>query len=311
MRSSFGSPAWVVAALAAGLTLGASAPPPTTLPAAPDSTVVVLLGTGTPRPDPAASGPATAVVVGGRVFLFDAGAGVMRRVNAANLPITGPTAVFFTHLHSDHTLGYPDLIFTSWVVGRKWPIEAYGPHGLQGMTDHIIAAWKDDIEIRTTGLEHNTPNGYAVHVHEIAPGVVYDSGGVKITAIPVLHGSWKEAYGYRIDTPDRSIVISGDTRPSPALLDAARGVDILIHEVHLESGTRPPSGQSPAEWLRYLRAFHTSDIELGKLAAAANPKLLILYHFSAAATRSDEVISSIKGQGYTGRVVVGRDLDRY
>jgi ribonuclease Z len=298
-------------ALAAGVTLGASAPSRTTLRTASDSTVVVLLGTGTPRPDPAASGPATAIVFGGRVFLFDAGAGVMRRVSAAKLPITGPTAVFFTHLHSDHTLGYPDLIFTTWVMGRKRAMEAYGPHGLQGMTDHIIAAWKDDIEIRTNGLEHGMPNGYAVHVHEIAPGVVYDSGGVKITAIPVLHGSWKEAYGYRVDTPDRSIVISGDTRPAPALIAAARGVDILIHEVYPESGTRPPSGQSPAEWSQYLLAFHTSDVELGTLAAAANPKLLILYHFIAAGTASDEVIATIKRQGYTGRVVVGKDLDRY
>lgn len=190
-------------------------------PAAPrtaraDSTVVVLLGTGTPRPDPASSGPATAVVVGSRVFLFDAGAGVMRRVNAAKLPIDGPTALFITHLHSDHTLGYPDVIFTTWIMGRRAPLEVYGPHGLQAMTDHIVAAWKDDIDIRTNGFEHGTPNGYAVHVHEIAPGVVYDSGGVRVTAIHVLHGSWKEAYGYRIDTPDRSIVISGDTRPSPA-----------------------------------------------------------------------------------------------
>ncbi len=96
-------------------------------------------------------------------------------------------------------------------------MQAYGPHGLQSMVDHIVAAWSEDIAIRTNGLEHEAPNGYAVKVHEIAPGVVYDSAGVKITAIPVLHGDWKEAYGYRIDTPTRSIVLSGDTRPSPAL----------------------------------------------------------------------------------------------
>src|SRR5437879_11955595 len=110
-----------------------------------------------PRPDPDASGPATAVVVGRRVFLVDAGPGIERRLAAAHLPIDGVTALFITHLHSDHTLGYPDLIFTSWVMGRKQPLAAYGPHGLQKMTDHLVAAWAEDIEVRTNGLEKRTP----------------------------------------------------------------------------------------------------------------------------------------------------------
>jgi len=274
-----------------------------------ESTVVILLGTGVPRPDPDASGPATAIVVGARVFLFDAGAGVMRRVSAAGLPTNGVTALFFTHLHSDHTLGYPDVIFTTWLTGRHRPLEVYGPHGLSAMTDHILAAWKADIDVRTNGLEHESPNGYAVHVHEISSAVVYDSGGVKITAIPVLHGSWPEAFGYRIDTPDRSIVISGDTRPAPSIERAARGVDVLIHEVYPEGAARRPD-VDPAEWAKYMRAFHTSDAELGRLAAAANPKLLIIYHFGARAM-ADAVIAAIHREGFQGRVVVGKDLDRF
>src|SRR5205085_3658455 len=161
------------------------------------TTKVILLGTGTPYPDPAASGPATAVVVGKRVFLIDAGPGVMRRLKAANLPINGVEALFITHLHSDHTLGYPDLIFTSWVMGRRTPLEAYGPHGLKRMTAHLIAAYAEDIHIRTYGLERETPNGYRVAVHEIQPGIVYEKDGVRVRAIPVLHGSRKEADPYR------------------------------------------------------------------------------------------------------------------
>jgi ribonuclease BN (tRNA processing enzyme) len=297
--------------LAASGTDPAQVPPISTDVRIADSTTIVLLGTGTPRPDPLAFGPATAIVVGERVFLFDAGAGVMRRFSAAKLPITGPTAVFFTHLHSDHTLGYPDLILTTWVVGRAKPLRAYGPHGLARMTNAIIDAWHDDIDIRTNGLEHGTPNGYAVDVHEVSPGIVFDSGGVKITAIPVLHGSWKEAYGYRIDTPTRSIVISGDTRPSPALERATRNVDVLIHEVHPDTGLAPPAGQSAREWDLYLKAFHTSASELGALAASAQPRLLILYHFTASATRGEEVTEAIRKQGYAGRIVVGKDLERY
>jgi ribonuclease BN (tRNA processing enzyme) len=276
-----------------------------------DSTVIVLLGTGAPPPDPEASGPATAIVFGSRVFWFDAGAGVMRRATAAKLGIVGPTALFFTHLHSDHTLGYPDVIFTTWVMGRQRPLEVYGPHGLASMTDHIIAAWKDDIDVRTNGLEHETPNGFAVHAHEISPGVVYDSAGVKITAIPVLHGSWKEAYGYRIDTPDRSIVISGDTRPSPALEQAARGVDVLIHEVHPDGVVPARRAAALAEWTAYVREFHTSDVELGRLAAAAKPKLLVTTHFAGRGAASDSVIANIRRQGFQGRIVVGKDLDRF
>src|SRR5512143_723328 len=142
-----------------------------------ETTTVILLGTGMPRPDPDASGPATAVVVGKKVFVFDAGPGVERRLAAARLPIAGPTALFITHLHSDHTLGYPDLIFTSWVMGRKTPLRVYGPPGLRKMTDHLLAAWEKDIAVRTEGLEHETPDGYRVDVREIGPGVVYDSGG--------------------------------------------------------------------------------------------------------------------------------------
>lgn len=276
-----------------------------------DTTSIVLLGTGGPRPNPAASGPATAIVVGSRVFLFDAGPGVERRLSAAGLPINGVTALFITHLHSDHTLGLPDLIFTSWVMGRRGPLQAYGPHGLRAMTDHIIAAWAEDIAIRTDGLEHETRNGFRVAVHEIRPGVVYDSGGVKVTAIPVLHGNWKEAFGYRIDTPDRSIVISGDTRPSEALTAAARGVDVLVHEVYPQSRMAPENRPGGADWPRYLRAFHTSDVELGRMAAIAGPKLLILTHIIRAGATDDELIAGIRSGGFRGRVVVGKDFDRY
>lgn len=276
-----------------------------------DSTTLVLLGTGMPRPDPNASGPATAVVVGSRVFLFDAGPGVMRRVAAAHLPINGPTALFFTHLHSDHTLGYPDVIFTTWVMGRRRPLEAYGPHGLAAMTQHILEAWSEDEEIRTNGLEHEAPNGYAVDVHEISPGVVYDSGGVRVTAIPVLHGSWKEAYGYRIDTPTRSIVLSGDTRYAQSVEDAARGADVLVHEVYAGAHVAPEKRAGGSDWPTYMHDFHTSDAELGRLAAAARPKMLVLIHIVGNPAWNEEIVKTIRAAGYEGQIVIGKDLERF
>lgn len=271
-----------------------------------------MLGTGMPRPDPTCSGPATAVVHDGRVFLFDAGAGVMRRMAAAGLSIRGPEAVFITHLHSDHTLGYPDLILTSWVMGREHRLQAYGPVGLKSMTRHVLAAWKEDIHVRIEGLERQTKSGYRVNVHEFDDGgVVYDHEGVRITAIPVQHGCWRQAYGYRIDTPDRSIVISGDTRPSPAIVQASRGVDVLVHEVYPASQVRPEMRIGGEVWPSYMQEFHTSDLELGVVAAVAQPKLLVLHHIVRRGDDDEELLASIRAGGFHGEVVVARDLDRY
>jgi ribonuclease BN (tRNA processing enzyme) len=293
------------------------------------TTTVVLLGTGTPRPSVTQSGPATAVVVrkdSGEqlVFLVDAGSGVERQLVGAHLPIGGVTATFITHLHSDHTLGYPDLIFTSWVMRRRAPLQVYGPHGLQNMTDHILAAWAEDINVRTEGLEHETPGGYAVNVHEIAKNVsathettvtpasivVYDSLGVRVIAIPVLHGIWKEAYGYRFDTPDRSVVISGDTRYCEELMNASMGVDVLVHEVYSSVSVKPEDRPGGGDWPEYMREFHTSDVELGKLASIAQPKLLVLTHLGRFAVEK-ELKEGIRKGGFEGMVVVGKDLGEY
>ena len=274
-------------------------------------TSVILLGTGTPYPDPNAMGPATAVVVGKRVFLFDAGAGVMRQINAAGLPITGPEATFITHLHSDHTLGYSDLIITSWIMRRRLPLQVYGPPGLKLMTDRLLAAFSEDIAIRTRGLEREVPGWLKVDVHEIRAGVVYDRDGVKVTAIKVPHGSWKYAYGYRVDTPDRSIVISGDTRPSKALIAAARDVDVLIHEVYLSTSVKREDRPGGEFWPQYMREFHTSELELGDIAAKANCKLLLLTHTIRFSGTDEELVAGIRKAGYAGPVTVGKDLGSY
>src|SRR6202171_1135959 len=180
-------------------------------------TKVMLLGTGTPRPFPERSGPATAIVVGDRAYLVDFGPGVVRRAAAAAAqgtaalePAKNPVAVV-AHLHSDHTAGYPDLILTPWIQGRS-ELNVYGPEGIEEMTQHVLEAWKRDIEIRLTGLEQRA--ALVVHAHDVKPGVAYKEDKVMVTAFRVPHGHWPHAFGYRFDTPGRSIVISGDTSPS-------------------------------------------------------------------------------------------------
>jgi ribonuclease BN (tRNA processing enzyme) len=276
-----------------------------------DSAVVITLGTGTPVPNPERSGPATAVVIGRRVLLFDAGPGVMRRIAAAGLPIDGVTAAFITHLHSDHTLGLPDLMLTSWVMGRSTPMRLHGPPGLRRMTDLLLSAWAEDTVVRVQGLERGRPGGYRLDVREITEGIVFDSAGVKVSAIKVPHGEWPHAFAYRVDAAGRSIVISGDTRASEALERASSGVDILIHEVYPETRIAPENRPGGEFWPRYLREVHTSDVELGRIAAKAQPRVLLLTHVLFMGATEDEVLAGIRRGGFTGRVLFAKDLGRY
>lgn len=283
----------------------------TTLPRS-GRTTVVLLGTGTPNAEPDRSGPAVAIVVDDTPYLIDLGPGVVRRAAAAyeagvdGLDIPKLRFAFITHLHSDHTLGYADFIFTPWVLERDVPAEVFGPSGLQAMTDHLLAAYEEDVRVRLEGLEPANPDGYKVVVHEIEPGLIYEDEKVRVTAFLVQHGSWPRSFGYRFETPDRTVVISGDTRPSPAIAENCRGCDVLIHEVYSQAGFER---RAPV-WQHYHSSSHTSSIELGRIAAEARPGLLILYHQLLWGSTPAELVEEIR-QVYDGEIVYGNDLDVY
>lgn len=275
-------------------------------------TKVVFLGTGVPNPSPERSGPATAIVVDDRVYLVDAGAGVMRRASAAarTTPQVSPTKIetaFITHLHSDHTIGLPDLIFTGWMMGRN-KLDIYGPEGTADMVHHVLAAWGRDIEIRTQGLEHRSP--LTVNGKDVVPGIVYKDDRVMVTAFPVAHGSWKQAFGYRFQTPDRVIVISGDTSPTDEIARQCNGCDLLIHETYSPTSVVP----SMPDWKTYRAKYHTSTDELAALATRAKPKLLVVYHIAGRYPVGDgrysdeQILREIKAT-YKGEVVVAKDLD--
>jgi ribonuclease BN (tRNA processing enzyme) len=277
-------------------------------------TQVVLLGTGTPRPEPTRSGPATAIVVGDAAYLVDSGPGIVRRAEAAfekGVAALAPdklTTAFITHLHSDHTVGLPDLIFTTWVQGRRVPLRLYGPEGIAAMKTHIMAAWQADIDIRTTGLEQRKPT--IVEAHEVKPGVVYKDANVTVTAFRNAHGEFKETYGYRFQSADRSIVISGDTNPSTALIEHCQKCDVLIHEVFADA-YRPADVPN---WLEYRAKYHTTTTELAEIANKTQPGLLIMYHRGTGPRgreiTDEQYLSEIR-RSYNGKVVVGNDLDIY
>lgn len=266
-------------------------------------TKIILLGTGNPNPDPERFGPALAVIVDDSVYLVDFGPGIVRRACSAGIKTEQLTKAFLTHMHSDHTVGYPDLIFTPAVINRIKPLEVYGPKGLKTMTNHILKAYSMDLNERGEGLEPSIMDGYEVKVREIEPGEIYSDKNALVEAIYVNHGSWP-CFGFKFTTPDKTIVISGDTAPVQSFIEFARDCDILIHEVYSAAGlmNRKP------EWKHYHSNYHTSSCELADIANKIKPKLLVLYHQLFMGKTEQELIAEI-AKSYKGNVISGKDLD--
>lgn len=274
---------------------------------------LVVLGSGMPVPDPERAGPAYAFVYRDQTLLFDAGAGVMRRVAAAGLPIDGFAAVFLTHLHSDHTLGLPDVLLTTWVMGRRDTMTVYGPPGTDRLATRVLSAWEDDIRVRTEGLERGQRGGHAARIRLISrnDSVVYDSLGLRVTAVPVPHGEWPLALAYVIDTPTRRVVLSGDAAPNEAIVAAARGADVLVHETYPAVRLVPEQRPGGDAWPAYMRSVHTSDTEVGSLATRAGVKQVVLSHIVRMGGTDAELLAGIRRGGFRGPVRIARDLDVY
>jgi ribonuclease BN (tRNA processing enzyme) len=281
-----------------------------------DITKVVMLGTGNPNPSPSQSGCSVAIIVNDIPYIVDFGPGLIRRAAAMSpayggkikgLDVKNIKIAFLTHLHSDHTTGYPDLILTPWVMGRDEPLEVYGPEGTESMTSHILQAYDADIRYRVYGGEPGNDIGWRVNCHEFTKeGIIYQDKNVKVEAFPVEHGTWPNAFGFRFTTPDRKIVISGDTKPIARVIEYAKNADILIHEVYSYKGFQLKSD----EWRKYHSEHHTSTVELAGVASEAKPKLLVLYHILFWGATEEEILTEISGK-YSGRVISGRDLDIY
>ena len=280
-----------------------------------------MLGTGTPIPDPDRAGAGVAVVVDSVAYLFDAGTGIVRRAAAAGrkgikafappTPNAQPSPrfdrVFITHLHSDHTLGLADVIFTPWIQGRTRPLDIYGPPGLGRLVKGILDGNAEDIRERSNAFGGPPSNGWNAIVHEISTdSIVVQDSRVTINAFAVPHADWKYAFGYRIKTPDKVIVLSGDARATPAIAEQCRGCDVLIHEVYSDAGfaTIPKVRQA------YHSRAHTSGTQLGDIATTAKPGLLVLYHQLFFGSSDETLLAEVRSR-FKGRVVSARDLDIY
>lgn len=267
---------------------------------------VLLLGTGYPRPDPERAGPSTVIVAGDRWFVVDAGRGATMRIAATDRKYTNLRAVFLTHLHSDHTAGLPDLFDTSWQFGRKSvPLELYGPPGTKKLAGAMLEFFAEDIHLRRDLLEKHPAAGATIRTHIVREGVIYDDGEVKVTAFAVDHRPVRYAFGYRFESGGRTIVISGDTRPTENLVRYAKGADVLVLEAYLPEHF--DKVDTPAVAAR-LKSYHTSAEEAGELATRAGVRTLVLTHLIPG--NADETFRERAGRRFKGEIIVGKDLLR-
>lgn len=288
------APAFVAAALAWG-----------SFPVHAQSIQVTLLGTGTPRPALDRMGPATLVEAGDEKLLFDVGRGTTIRLAEAGVDHSSVTAVFLTHLHSDHLVGLPDF----WLLGhvgpfyRARPLELFGPPGTRSMALGLTEAFARDIDLRSNPARP----GPRLEPKEFQKaGVLLERGGVRVTAFPVDHV--EDSYGYRIDYKGSSVVISGDARPSETLVAAATGVDLLVHEIMAIANesidARPAAAQS---MMRRVLATHTTPAQMADILREAAPRLAVFNHVSLNGITEEEALRVIRAT-YDGRVEMGEDL---
>jgi ribonuclease Z len=288
---------WLTLLLGAPVVFGQGAPNPVLK--------VTLLGTGAPRPVIERFGPSILVEAGNQKLVFDCGRGCTQRLYQAKVPFSDVTALFLTHLHSDHIVGVPDLWLTGWIMGRKTPLRVSGPSGTQQMMKHLEEAYAFDIHIRRDVDEQFAAPGVVVEARDIEQGVVYNSGGVKVTAFLVDHGLVKPALGYRVDYAGHSVVLSGDTRYSENLIKFAQGTDLLVHEVLAANAYRSLHTALTQRQMQKVMEHHTKTEEVAMVFAKVKPKLAVYSHI-VPPDASDLIADTRKT--YSGPVEVGEDL---
>lgn len=273
---------------------------------------LVLLGTGGgPTPKALRAAPAMALMIGGQLHVIDAGNGVARQVVLAGLPLKALAHVWITHLHSDHVADAFTLPWLAWSGALSTPVVVHGPPGMARMARDWFGFARVDIETRIRD-EGRPDLRKLMRVADVQPGVLLQAGDVRVTAARVAHPPLTDSFAYRFDWAGKSVVWSGDTRPCQALIDLARGADVLVQEVmYLPALDRLIAGDNNAPQLRaHLLASHTTVEQAGEIAAAAGVKRLVLSHFVPG---GDAAISEAQwrdgaARAFGGPIIVGRDL---
>ena len=276
------------------------------------STQLVILGSGTPNPNPERGGSAYAVIVDNTPYLVDFGPGAIRSFAALmpawgggmkEMDVTKIEHAFLTHIHSDHTTGLSDLLLTPWIMGRENKLNLYGPKGLEKMAGSLLDAYADDIDYRVNGTQPSNGTGYQFNFTELADGVVFQDRNLKVEAFKVSHGDFEDAYGFRFTSKDKVIVFSGDTGPSKSLERYAKDADILVHEVYSNAGFL----KKTKDWQIYHRGHHTSTYEVGEIASRAKPKLLVLSHILFWGADERDILEETRTT-FSGNIKIAEDL---
>jgi ribonuclease Z len=266
---------------------------------------VTLLGTGAPPPVMNRFGPSILLEAGEQKLIFDVGRGTLQRLTQIKVSQKDISGVFLTHLHSDHVVGFPDFWLTGWLTGgRALPLLVRGPEGTEKMMSNFEKAFEFDIKIRISD-DKADPRGVVIAARDITEGVVYEKNGIKVTAFEVDHKPVKPAFGYRIDFGGRSVVLSGDTRPSENLIKYARGADLLIHEVVSPIAyTRTAVSKERAE---SVTAHHTTPEQAGEIFSRVKPKLAVYSHIAPPTATLQDLLPQTR-KTYSGPLELGEDL---
>ncbi len=293
--------------------MGAITRAPSALTLPPQRTRLILLGTGGgPRPRTGSMPSAQVIIADGKLYVVDCGDGVARQLVFAGASLDALRHVFITHHHSDHNADYGNLLLLSWASGLGHRVDTWGPPPIERITRLFFEMSAYDIDVRIAD-EGRTPLVPLVHVHEFSePGIVMQDESVKVTSALVDHPLVKPAFAYRFDAADRSIVISGDTARSDNLIRLAQGADVLVHEALFPAAVDRLVARVPsAAALRpHLFAAHTAIEDVGRVAAAAGVKTLVLSHFVPAddAVTTEQMWADAAALHFSGRIIVGRDL---
>ncbi|MDH5558029.1 MAG: MBL fold metallo-hydrolase [Alphaproteobacteria bacterium] len=268
---------------------------------------LTLLGTGCPAVHAERYGPAQIVRHGNTTLLVDCGSGVTQRMAQAGIKGSEIDAVLLTHMHSDHIVDLFQLVISSWHQGRDKPMRVFGPSGTYRYVDGMVSLWQNEMEQRI--LHERRPSAVALQteVIEMTPDEVVEFGAMRVRAVEVDHKPVRHAYGYVFETNEAKLAISGDTRPCDALIEAARGADLLLHEVFVHHAMKAVDGVRTAETIDQVASYHTLSSDVGKVAAKAGVKWLALTHFVPPDCDTDALHKEVSAD-FSGKITMGEDL---
>ena len=276
-------------------------------------TKLIVLGSGTPNPDPERYGSGYAVVVNDNAYIVDFGPGIVRRISAMSptwggefpsMELQNINVAFLTHIHSDHSGALADLILTPWIMGRDEPLNLYGPNGLKAMSQNITEAYIDDINYRLYGSQPANELGFTTNVTEISEdGSIFKDKNVEVIAFKNAHGDFKNSFGFLFITDDKRILFSGDTAVSANLIKYGTDLDILVHEVF----SSETFVNKTKDWQVYHQAHHTSSIDLGIIADELQPNKLVLSHILFWGASEESLLKDVR-KNFNGQAIIAKDL---